>query len=222
MLELITKGGVLMIPIVGCSVLALAIVIERFINLSEAKIHPPEFVGRLKQLLLQRKVNDAIAICSNTASSIAHVIEVGILKRHQERQQIKEAIEQTGKEEASLLHKNMGTLSTIATISPLLGLLGTVTGMIKVFRVISVEGVGNPWALAGGISEALITTAAGLIVAIPSLIAYNYLYKRANRLVLKMENTSLELLEILVENTRSNTGGQTADAGSHISKSKRR
>jgi biopolymer transport protein ExbB len=200
MMELLIKGGILMIPIALCSVLALAITIERIINLTLQKVHPPEFIAKIKRLLTQGKVGEAVAICTNTASPIAQIIEAGILKRHQDREHIKEAIEQAGKQQATQLHKYLGVLATIASISPLLGLLGTVAGMIKVFQVISIKGVGNPGALAGGISEALITTAAGLVVAIPTLVVHNYFYKRANRFVLYMENTSLELLDILGEN----------------------
>jgi biopolymer transport protein ExbB len=188
-----------MIPIVLCSVLALAITIERLINLTLAKVHPAEFIAKIKRLLTQGKVGEAVAICTNTASPIAHIIEAGILRRHQDREHIKEAIEQSGKQQATHLHKYLDALATIASIAPLLGLLGTVAGMIKVFQVISVQGVGNPGVLAGGISEALITTAAGLMVAIPTLVVHNYFFKRANQFVLYMENTSLELLDILGE-----------------------
>ncbi len=200
MTELVLKGGVIMIPIILCSVMALGITIERLINLTLQKVHPTEFVTKIKRLLTQGNVGEAIAICTNTAAPIAHVIEAGILKRHHDRQQIKEAVEQAGKQQATILHKYIGMLATIASISPLLGLLGTVAGMIKVFQIISVKGVGNPGLLAGGISEALITTAAGLVVAIPALVVHNYFYKKANHFVLQMENTSLELLDILAEN----------------------
>ncbi len=208
MTELVIKGGVFMIPIILCSVMALGITIERLINLTLQKVHPPEFVTKIKRLLTQGNVGEAIAICTNTAAPIAPVIEAGILKRHQDRQHIKEAIEQAGKQQATILHKYIGILATIASVSPLLGLLGTVAGMIKVFQVISVKGVGNPGVLAGGISEALITTAAGLVVAIPALVVHNYFYKRANQFVLQMENTSLELLDILTENFPVKTDSQ--------------
>ncbi len=208
MMGLLIKGGIIMIPIGICSVLALAITIERLINLTLNKVHPLEFVNKIKILLTQLKVEEALAICTNTNTPIAHIIEAGILKRNLERDRVKEAIEQSGKQQATHLHKYMGVLSTVASITPLLGLLGTVTGMIKVFHVISIKGVGNPGALAGGISEALITTAAGLVVAIPALVLYNYFYKRANRFILYMENTSLELLDILGENFSKGATGR--------------
>ena len=145
----------------------------------------------------QRKINEAIAICSNSFSPISRIMETGILKIGSCRDEIKEAIEHAGKRESSNLRKYLAVLATIAGISPLLGLLGTVTGMIKAFQVIAVKGVGHPTALAGGISEALITTAAGLVVAIPTLVAHNYFFKQANSYILEMENTSMELLDIL-------------------------
>ena len=197
MLSFIVKGGWLMAPILLCSVIALAITIERFYNLREPKIHPQDFVTKMKKLLNQRKINEAIAICSNSFSPISRIMETGILKIGSCRDEIKEAIEHAGKRESSNLRKYLAVLATIAGISPLLGLLGTVTGMIKAFQVIAVKGVGHPTALAGGISEALITTAAGLVVAIPTLVAHNYFFKQANSYILEMENTSMELLDIL-------------------------
>ena len=197
MLSFIVKGGWLMAPILLCSVIALAITIERFYNLREPKIHPQDFVTKMKKLLNQRKINEAIAICSNSFSPISRIMETGILKIGSCRDEIKEAIEHAGKRESSHLRKYLAVLATIAGISPLLGLLGTVTGMIKAFQVIAVKGVGHPTALAGGISEALITTAAGLVVAIPTLVAHNYFFKQANSYILEMENTSMELLDIL-------------------------
>lgn len=197
MWSVIVKGGWLMAPILLCSVIALAITIERFYNLREPKIHPQDFVTKMKKLLNQRKINEAIAICSNSFSPISRIMETGILKIGSCRDEIKEAIEHAGKRESSNLRKYLAVLATIAGISPLLGLLGTVTGMIKAFQVIAVKGVGHPTALAGGISEALITTAAGLVVAIPTLVAHNYFFKQANSYILEMENTSMELLDIL-------------------------
>lgn len=197
MWSFIVKGGWLMAPILLCSVIALAITIERFYNLREPKIHPQDFVTKMKKLLNQRKINEAIAICSNSFSPISRIMETGILKIGSCRDEIKEAIEHAGRRESSHLRKYLAVLATIAGISPLLGLLGTVTGMIKAFQVIAVKGVGHPTALAGGISEALITTAAGLVVAIPTLVAHNYFFKQANSYILEMENTSMELLDIL-------------------------
>jgi len=203
MIVTITKGGIIMIPIILCSIVALAIIIERAYNLTTAKVHPPDFVIKVKGLLNSGKIKEAIAICSSATSPVATIFEAGVLKRKKDREQIKEAIEHAGRQETHQLNKYLSVLATIASIAPLLGLLGTVTGMVKAFGVIAVQGVGDPNALAGGISEALITTVAGLVVAIPTLVAHNYFSKRITRFVMEMENTSLELLDILVENIRN-------------------
>jgi len=210
MIDYLVKGGIIMIPILFCSVIALAITLERFYFLRQGRIHPSEFVAKMKKVLNEGLVQEAIAICSHNVWPISKIMEAGILKRDQPREHIKEAIEHTGKKEADKLHRYLAVLSTIAVISPLLGLLGTVAGMIKVFQVISLQGVGHPTALAAGISEALITTAAGLVVAIPTLVVHNYFLKKADGYILEMESTSMELLDILEENSKvnHNTGGR--------------
>lgn len=211
MIDYIVKGGIMMVPILCCSVIALAISLERFYSLRESRIHPPEFVAKMKKVLNEDMVQEAIAICSHNVWPIAKIMEAGILKRDQPRDHIKETIEHAGKKEADKLHRYLAVLATIAIISPLLGLLGTVTGMIKVFQIISLQGVGHPTALAAGISEALVTTAAGLVVAIPTLVVHNYFLKKANAYILEMESTSMELLDILEERTREHDrrgGGQ--------------
>jgi len=197
MIELLSKGGILMIPIFLCSVVSLAIAIERLINLSGRKVHPTDFVDKLKKLVADGKTNETLAICANSSCPMARIVEAGVMKKQKDREQVKEVIEHTGKQEANNLHRYLSVLATIASITPLLGLLGTVTGMIKVFQVISVQGVGNPTALAGGISEALITTAAGLVVAIPTLVIHNYFFKKANNFIMEMEDSSMELVDIL-------------------------
>jgi len=197
MLNYIIKGGWVMAPILFCSVLGLAIVLERFYNLRESKIHPPDFVSKVKRLLNEGKINEAIAICGNSSFSISKIIEAGIMKIDASRDQIKEAIEHAGKRESTKLQKHLTPLGTVATVAPLLGLLGTVTGMIKAFEVVATIGVGHPKDMAGGVGEALITTAAGLIIGIPALVAHNYFYKQAHGYISEMENTSMELLDIL-------------------------
>ncbi|MEW5801814.1 MAG: MotA/TolQ/ExbB proton channel family protein [bacterium] len=197
MLNYIIKGGWVMAPILFCSVLGLAIVLERFYSLRESRIHPPEFVAKVKRLLHEGKISEAIAICGNSSFSISKIIEAGILKIHASRDEIKETIEHAGKRESIKLQKHLAPLATVATVAPLLGLLGTVTGMIKAFEVVATVGVGQPKDLAGGVGEALITTAAGLIIGIPALVAHNYFYKEAHGYISEMENTSMELLDIL-------------------------
>lgn len=195
--ETFSAGGILMYPILICSIIMLTIAIERFITLQYRKIFPEDFLDRVKALLNEKKISEALTLCQNTWKPMSRIMEAGILKHSRPREEIKEAIENAGKQESSFLEKYLSVLATIASICPSLGLLGTVVGMIKVFHVISIQGVGNPTALAGGISEALITTAAGLIVAIPTLVLHNYFRKRASFFLLEMEKTSMEILEIL-------------------------
>jgi biopolymer transport protein ExbB len=183
-------------------VISLAIIIERFANLREDKVIPKDFFNRIKGLLLEGHINEVLSICSKSNKPIAKIIEAGIMKYYFGRDEIKEAIEDAGRHEIAYLEKYLNILSTVAGVTPLLGLLGTVWGMIKVFNVISIEGVGHPDKLAGGISEALITTAAGLAVAIPALVFHNIFSERADRLILKMEKSSMELTEILSQGQR--------------------
>jgi biopolymer transport protein ExbB len=202
MWSFIVKGGPVMIPILLCSVVSLAIIIERFINLREDKVIPKDFFNRIKGLLLEGHINEVLSICSKSNKPIAKIIEAGIMKYYFGRDEIKEAIEDAGRHEIVYVEKYLNILSMIAGVSPLLGLLGTVSGMIKMFNVISAGGIGQPHQLAGGISEALITTAAGLTVAIPTLVFHNIFADRADRLTLKMEKSSIELTEILSQGQR--------------------
>ena len=202
MIDFIVKGGYLMFPIIMCSVIALAVVIERFINLRESKVIPKDFFVRIKGLLVEGHINEVLAICSKSNKPIAKIIEAGIMKYYFGRDEIKEAIEDAGRHEIAYLEKYLNILNTIAGVTPLLGLLGTVWGMIKVFNVISTGGMGQADKLAGGIAEALITTAAGLAVAIPTLVFHNIFSERADRLILKMEKSSMELTEILSQGQR--------------------
>lgn len=191
-----------MFPILLCSVVSLAIIIERLINLREDKIIPKNFFNRVKGLLLEGHINEVLSICSKSNKPIAKIVEAGIMKYYFGRAEIKEAIEDAGRHEIAFVEKYLNILGTIIGITPLLGLLGTVTGMIKVFKVISLGGLGQADQLAGGIGEALIATAAGLFVAIPTLVFHNIFADRADRLILKMEKSSMELTEILSQGQR--------------------
>ena len=194
MISYIIKGGWVMGPLVFCSVMALAITIERFYSLRESKIHSPEFVTSLKKLLSEGKINEAIDICSHSLFPISKIMEAGLKINTFREEIIKEAIEDAGKIESGKMQRFLVSLATIATVAPLLGLLGTVTGMIRAFEVVAVIGVGHPKELAGGVAEALITTAAGLIIGIPALVAHNYFCKKADNYISQMETTSMELL----------------------------
>ncbi|MBN2123971.1 MAG: MotA/TolQ/ExbB proton channel family protein [Deltaproteobacteria bacterium] len=195
--DLLSKGGVFIYPIILCSVIALAIFLERLWVLRRNRVIPGEFTRSVEDLLKKQKVSEAIFLCQGDASSISRVFFAGLKNMGKGMWLVKEAIEERGGREAVMLEKHVGILSTIANLTPLLGLLGTVSGMIKTFKVISVQGVGNPSPLAGGIAEALITTAAGLCVAIPTLVCHRILKDKAESLVFEMEENSLKVIEIM-------------------------
>ena len=197
MLDLIIKGGPVMAPILLCSVISLTIVVERCLSLRRHRILRYEILQRIEELLRDRKIPEATTLCKRYPSSMTRILLAAILNHDKTRQEIKEIIEDAGRHEVPVLERYLAVLGTIASISTLLGLLGTIAGMIKTFNVIAALGYGHPEALAGGISEALITTAAGLGVAIPTFVLYNYFTSKVDSLVLEMEKTSLRMLNIL-------------------------
>lgn len=192
-----------MYPIILCSIVALAVIIERLYHLYHAQIDIAKFMESISNMLKRNRIMDAIELCEKTPGPIAHISKAGILNHDRSRQEIKEAIEDVEIYELPRLEKNLGALSTIAHIAPLLGLLGTVTGMVRAFQVIQEKaGVSQPVSpgdLAGGIWEALLTTVAGLIVAIPTLVAYNYLLSRVKGFVIAMETSGTELVNLLTQ-----------------------
>lgn len=196
MLEFFNAGGWLMWPLVACSIIAIAIIAERFWSLQTKQISPPDLIGQIGQWLQHHQV-DEHRIESLQTTPLGQILAVGLVHRDCSREITKENIEDVGRHVTLSLEKNLNTLGTIAAISPLIGLLGTVIGMIQVFSVITTEGVGNPETLAGGISVALITTATGLFIAIPSLIFYRYFRGKINNLVVDMEQQAMKLIEIL-------------------------
>jgi len=200
MLQFLIKGGPLMIPLVICSVMALAIVIEKFISIRGVERKASGFIGKTRKILKSNKkgrVDRILALCK-IASPPARILKVAIEKKERGREEVKEAIVDAGSLEVPYLGRHLRILETIVTIAPLLGLLGTVRGMIRAFNEIALQGVGQPGALAGGISEALYTTAFGLSIAIPCLVFYNYFTHRTERFVRKLESFSSEFLELLV------------------------
>jgi biopolymer transport protein ExbB len=186
-----------MAPILAFSVVALGIFLERLWVLRRELVLPEEQVRELENLLRKKMIPEARIYCQQHPSPLARILFAGLQQYGNARHLIKENMEERGKAEALELKKYIGLLHTIASVSPLLGLLGTVSGMIKVFSTISVEGVGNPASLATGISEALITTAAGLTVAIPTFLCQRYLAGRAERLVHMLEEYATYLLNLL-------------------------
>lgn len=196
-LDFIMQGGVLMVPIVLCSVIALGVFLERIFYLRRRKIIPVELVVRVEDLVKKNRITEVGGVLKRDRSPMARIFFAAIKNFGKKREVIKEVVEEVGGQEAEYLEKYLGVLSVIAQISPLLGLLGTVQGMIKVFNKITTGGVGDPASLADGISVALITTAAGLTVAIPTLIAYHYLLGRARDLTSEMQQYSIGLVDII-------------------------
>ncbi len=197
MFEFVKSGGLLMLPIILCSIVALGIVIERFWTLQRKKVMPDHLMRQILQLHQEDRLDKADLNKLRSSSPLGRILAAGLVNREHSKEVMKESIEEVGRQVVHDLDRYLNTLGTIASISPLLGLLGTVIGMIKVFSVIVTAGVGDPGVLAGGISEALITTAAGLSVAIPSLMFHRYFSGLIDRLVLGMEEQALKLVEIM-------------------------
>lgn len=196
MLEFVLAGGVLMWPIVLCSIVALAIVAERAFVLQRSRVLPSAVLGRVRRAVKEQNVTDAL-LKSLQASPLGRVLAAGLVNRLQPRDIMKDTIEDVGAHTAHDLERNLNALGTIAAVTPLIGLLGTVLGMISVFANISSSGVGDPTVLAAGISKALVTTAAGVSVAIPTLMFYRYFRARVAALVVEMEQESMHLVEVL-------------------------
>ncbi len=197
MLEIIKSGGWLMWPIMLCSVLAMSLIGERLWTLRKSRIIPEHLVAQIWGWKKSKQLTAEKVATLRKSSALGAVLAAGLVNMEHSREVMKESIEETGRHVAHSLERYLTTLGTIASITPLLGLLGTVIGMIKVFNAILQEGVGDPNVLAGGISEALITTAAGLSVAIPTLIFYRYFRGKIDALVIEMEQESIKLVEVI-------------------------
>jgi biopolymer transport protein ExbB len=201
--SVLAKGGWLMVFIGIFSLIALGIFIERLMVLRKAKINLNAFLIKIRQYLNKQDYENALIVCSNTPGPISNVLEKGIRLRGQSREEIKDAIESAGRAEIYQLEKGFAALATISGVAPLTGFLGTVTGMIQAFmRIQELGGNVNATVLAGGIWEALITTAAGLLVGILTLLAYNFLVTKVQRLVFELEVSSTNLLELLTGSNR--------------------
>jgi len=188
-----------MYPIALCSIFALGIFLERLWTYIRVRQELRALAHQVEPLVAKNRHEEAIATCHKSQSPLAQVFLAALRVAGRSRDQIKAIVEETGRREAAPLQRYLGLLGTIATISPLLGLLGTVLGMIRAFNVIASQGMGTPATLGGGISEALITTAAGMTVAIPVILAHRYLSGRLERLIIEMEEYSLRLVDLLGE-----------------------
>lgn len=197
MFEIIKAGGWVMFPILLASIVATAITAERFWSLQSKRVTPDNLVAQVWQWLRLGKLDDKKIQHLRLGSPLGRVLAAGLINRRHERAIIKESIEEAGRHVAYDLERYLNTLGTIAAISPLMGLLGTVFGMIRMFAALKTHGVGDPSALSGGIAEALITTAAGLTVAIPALYFHRFFRGRVDALVITMEQEALKLVEVL-------------------------
>jgi biopolymer transport protein ExbB len=186
-----------MLPILLCSVVSMAIVAERFWSLQKKRISPNNLVAQVWQWSKVGHLDDKRIHALRISSPLGRILAAGLVNLKHEREVMKESIEEVGRHVVHDLERFLNTLGTIAAITPLLGLLGTVIGMIKVFATITTHGVGDPGVLAGGISQALITTAAGLSVAIPTLMFYRYFHGKIDSLVVTMEQEALKLVEVM-------------------------
>ncbi len=186
-----------MLPILLCSVVAMAIIAERFWTLQRRRIAPENLVMRVWNWVNDGELSDEKLRSLRIGSPLGRILAAGLVNRHRSREVMKEHIEDVGRHVVHELERYLNSLGTIASVSPLLGLLGTVIGMIKVFAVITTQGIGDPGVLASGISEALITTAAGLSVAIPSLMFYRYFRGRIDEFVVTMEQEAMKMIEAL-------------------------
>ena len=197
MFELVQAGGWLMIPIILCSIISAAICVERFWTLRIEQVAPRNLLSLVWNWIRNNEMDTVRLRKLKANSPLGQILAAGITSHRKGREIMKESIEEVANHVVHDLERYLNTLGTVAAITPLLGLLGTVIGMIKVFTAIRLEGTGNAAVLAGGISEALITTAAGLTVAIPSLFFYRFFQRRVDELVIYMEQEALKLVEVL-------------------------
>lgn len=200
--EFLSKGGWLMVPIAVSSVVALAFFLERLWSLQRSRVLPPRFLELMRKLLRERRYQEAATLCQGNDSHISAILSAALRYAGRDREVVKEVMEEAGQREVYFMERFVGAIGAIATVAPLLGLLGTVIGMITVFqRVVNQASAGqaaDAGALANGIWEALITTAAGLTVAIPAYLAYRYIQSVIDRYSVEMVDVSLNMAEHLV------------------------
>jgi biopolymer transport protein ExbB len=208
MLMIMTKGGPLMWFILICAIGAIAVFFERLFHYHRAQIHTHDFVKGVLNSLKHGNISEAISTCKETAGPVAEVVLAAVNNHDRSRDEIREAVQDTARTEVTRLERNLPILVTIAQVAPLIGFLGTVWGMIRVFMVIEITQATTAGQLAGGVWQALLTTAGGLVVAIPSYIAYNYLVNRVQNLVLDMEKAANETVQYLAH--REEGGEQSA------------
>ena len=197
MLEIVQSGGWLMVPILLCSIVAAAISVERLWTLQRARITPKNLLAQVWSALKNNEMDSQRLRDLRASSPLGQVLAAGVANARRGREVMKEALEEVAGQVSHDLERYLTSLGVIASISPLLGLLGTVVGMIKVFTALMLEGAGNANVLAGGISQALITTAAGLSVAIPAIMFHRFFLRRVDELMVIMEQEAVKLVEMI-------------------------
>lgn len=197
MFEIIKAGGWMMIPIILCSIVAVAIIGERFWHLQRKHIAPKGLVAQVWHWLREGKLDRQRLDTLRNNSPLGRILAAGLINMHTDRETMKAGIEEVANQVIHELERYLNTLGTIAEITPLLGLLGTVTGIIRMFNAVGAVGLGNPMVLSSGLSEALITTAAGLMVAIPTFVCYRYFRGLVEELTVSMEQEALRMIDVL-------------------------
>jgi len=201
--EIVASGGWLMLPIIICSIVVIAISIERYWTLNAQKIAPKHQVGEVWSWIKNNQLDAAKLKVLKQSSPLGKILAAGLSNSRHGREVMKDSIQEAASHVIHEMERYLGALGTVAAIAPLLGLLGTVFGMIKVFTAIMLEGAGNAGVLAGGISEALVTTAAGLCVAIPAMMAHRYFQRHVDNLVIIMEQEAIKLVDALHSERRA-------------------
>ncbi len=212
MLDYMQKGGPLMWLILLCSVIAVAVFAERVTYFHRASIRVGEFLRGLANLVQRRNFAEALHECAGTPGPVARVIHAAIIRHEASREELKQIVQEAGQLEMPNLERNLGLLATIALIAPLIGLLGTVTGLIETFVTISSHsGIASSTDLSNGIYQSLLTTAAGLVVAIPAFAAYSYFSSRVNVLMREMERGGIEIVSLIASAREAEDGAQIID-----------
>lgn len=194
---LIDKGGLIIYPLFALLAWGIAIIFIKAHQLRRARTINPQVIERVEQLLLNRKIPEATAYCKQHSAPMTRIVLAGVINYEKSESELKEILEEAGRQEVPLIRSHLTALGTIASVAPLLGLLGTVIGMIDVFATLSRETTVNPTMLAGGISQALVTTAFGMVIAMPTLASYNYYITKVQNLIIEMERVSLHMVAVL-------------------------
>jgi biopolymer transport protein ExbB len=196
-LRFLMNGGPIMWPLLACALVALGVIIERWMVIGRAATDTEELLEQVRRHLSEGRIADALALAEGTRGPVASLVASGIRNQDLDADAIERSMEELALRETPVLYKRLGILDTVITIAPLLGLLGTVTGMIKAFNVVGNVGLNQPMGITGGVAEALIATATGLAIAIVTLIAYNYLTEKVKEIISEMETRATQLLNIL-------------------------